>query len=152
MQDPNQNPNPEPTPGPLQPSDTPAPTPTPETIDAPKPAPLGAEPAWSNPQLPGATYYPVVRQTNTLAVVSLVSSILAWLGLFGIGGIIGIITGSIARREIRASNGQQDGDGIALTGIILGGVNVVLTCLALLCLLAFFVAIPAMGIAMDGFK
>ena len=134
MQDPNQSPNPEPQPLPQ----------------------LNPDPAVGTPQLPelpnGSYYQPIVRQTNTLAVVSLVASILAWLGLFGIGGIIGIITGSIARREIRASNGRQEGDGIALTGIILGGVNVVLTCLAVLCLVAVFVGIPTLGVAMDGFK
>jgi len=142
MQDPNQNPNPQPIqPEPVEPQPVP---------------PFNPDPALGNTnlQLPaGPGYYaPIVRQTNTLAVVSLVASILAWLGLFGIGGIIGIITGTIARREIRASNGRQEGDGIALTGIILGGVNVVLSCLALLCILAFFVAIPAMGIASESFR
>ena len=144
MQDPNQNPNPAPQPI------NPAPS------EPPQPAPVNPDPAWGNRNLQvpgGAGYYqPLVRQTNTLAVVSLVASILAWLGLFGIGGIIGIITGTIARREIRASNGAQDGDGIALTGIILGGVNVVLVCLGLLCALAFFVAIPAMGIASESMR
>ncbi|NCD18970.1 MAG: DUF4190 domain-containing protein [Actinobacteria bacterium] len=51
------------------------------------------------------------RRTNVLAIVSLVTS------LIGIG-IVGIITGHIARRQIRASD--ESGDGIALAGLIIG--------------------------------
>ena len=82
--------------------------------------------------------------TNPWAIISLVSSILSWVGLFGIGGIIGIIAGVVARNEIAASHGSQTGDGLALTGIILGAVNVVFGCVAALCAVAFFASIPLM--------
>jgi hypothetical protein len=85
-----------------------------------------------------ANYVPVATQTtNIWAVVSLVSSVLSWLGLFGIGGIIGIIAGVVARNEIAASRGTQGGDGIALAGIILGAINVLLSCIGLMCAFAF---------------
>ncbi len=77
--------------------------------------------------------YPPVPQTNPWAIVSLVSSILAWLGLFGIGGIVGIITGIVARREIAASGGMQTGDGLAVAGIVLGALNLLATCIGVLC-------------------
>jgi hypothetical protein len=89
---------------------------------------------------PAANYVPYApaQTTNIWAVVSLASSVLSWLGLFGIGGIIGIIAGIVARNEIAASRGAQSGDGLALAGIILGSVNVLLSCIGLLCGLAFF--------------
>jgi hypothetical protein len=45
----------------------------------------------------------------------------------GILGIVPIILGVKARGEIRSSGGQQQGDGIALAGIITGAVAVVLS-------------------------
>ncbi len=63
--------------------------------------------------------------TNGLAIASLVLSI---LGLFcGIGAIAGIVTGFIARSQIRRTG--QAGDGLALTGIIIGFVSIVLSVL-----------------------
>ncbi|VTS39329.1 Uncharacterised protein [Gordonia terrae] len=44
------------------------------------------------------------------------------LGLLcsGIGGIVGLVLGIVARKQIAASGGRQTGDGIALTAIIIG--------------------------------
>jgi hypothetical protein len=74
--------------------------------------------------------------TNTLAIVSLVSSILSWVALPFVGGIVALVTGYMARKEIRESLGAQTGDGMALTGIIVGGVNVLVSCLVGCLLLA----------------
>ncbi len=73
-------------------------------------------------------------QTNAWAIVSLVSSILSWVGLFGLGGIVGVIAGVVARNQIRENPATQTGNGLALAGIILGAVNIVLTCIGLLCI------------------
>lgn len=85
----------------------------------------------------------LVPQTNPWAIVSLASSILAWCGLFGIGGLIGIITGVIARNEILTSHGTQSGEGLAIVGIILGAMNVAFTCLFALCVSSLFGALFA---------
>ena len=45
----------------------------------------------------------------------------------GVLGLLPIVLGVKARNEIRASGGQQDGDGMALAGIITGAVAVVLS-------------------------
>jgi hypothetical protein len=52
-----------------------------------------------------------------LAIASLVCSI---LGICGIGAILGIVFGFVARGQIRRSNGMEKGDGLALAGIIIG--------------------------------
>jgi hypothetical protein len=88
----------------------------------------------------------VPGQTNTLAVVSLVSALVAPFAHFtGIGGltltIISIVTGHLARRQIRQTG--ERGDGFALAGLIISYVHLALTALVLI---FFFSAIIA-GIA-----
>lgn len=76
----------------------------------------GAPPGYYPP--PG--YYAPPRKTNGLAIASLV------LGIIGIAacqlaGPVGVIMGHIARRRIRESG--EDGDGMALAGIITGWIG-----------------------------
>lgn len=75
---------------------------------------------------------PASRPTNVLAIISLVSS-LVWL--CGIGSIVAVITGLLARGQIRQRN--EGGAGLALAGLIIGGIGVVLT------VLYFVVAVAA---------
>ncbi|MBB6522334.1 DUF4190 domain-containing protein [Pseudoteredinibacter isoporae] len=65
----------------------------------------------------------VPAKTSTLAIVSLVFGI---LGLFFIGSLVGIITGHLARSEIRKSEGRLEGDAMALTGLITGYIGFIL--------------------------
>jgi hypothetical protein len=85
-------------------------------------------------------------QTNTLAVVSLVSALVAPFAHFtGIGGltltIVSIVTGHMARRQIRQTG--ERGDGFALAGLIISYIHLALTALFVV---LFFGAIIA-GIA-----
>jgi hypothetical protein len=74
-----------------------------------------------------------------MSIVSLISGIISWFLLPIIGGIIAVITGHMAKREIRESAGRQTGDGLATAGLILGylhlGVTVLSVC-AVVALLA----------------
>ena len=78
------------------------------------------------------------RQTSTLAVVSLVFGILGWILLPWIGSLVAIVTGHMARGEIRRSPGALDGDGMAIAGLVLGYAMFALTFLGLVLLLLFF--------------
>jgi len=103
-------------------------------------------PTTSVPMAPPGAGVPVAGQTNTLAVVSLVSALVAPFAHFtGIGGltltIVSIVTGHMARRQIK-STGER-GDGFALAGLIISYVHLALTALVLI---FFFGAIIA-GIA-----
>src|SRR5262249_39202839 len=57
----------------------------------------------------------VPARTSGLAIASLV---LGCLGLCGITSILGLIFGLVAQRQIKRSNGQLTGSGLALAGII----------------------------------
>jgi hypothetical protein len=80
-----------------------------------------------------------VRRTNNWAVISLVLGIVGLLGSCCGGvvfppiacvailpAILAIVLGFIARREIKDSQGTQTGEGLALVGMILGGVIIAL--------------------------
>jgi uncharacterized membrane protein len=64
----------------------------------------------------GYPYAPAAK-TNGLAVASLVCSLL-WV--FGVGAVLAIIFGFIARAQIKQSHDAQQGRGLALAGIIIG--------------------------------
>ena len=66
---------------------------------------------------PASTDTSMVGDSNTPAIISLISAILGWLVLPFIGSLIAIITGHIGRK--RAKAGAPRG-GMALTGLILG--------------------------------
>ncbi|MDH5507439.1 MAG: DUF4190 domain-containing protein, partial [Anaerolineae bacterium] len=59
-------------------------------------------------------------ENNTLAIVSLVSGIAGWSVVPFFGAVVAIITGHMAKREIRESNQEVGGGGLALAGLILG--------------------------------
>jgi predicted PurR-regulated permease PerM len=65
---------------------------------------------------------PVGQTTNGLAIASLVLGIV-WV--FGLGSILAVIFGFVARKQIRESGGRQSGGGMAIAGIVLGFVGVV---------------------------
>lgn len=71
------------------------------------------------------------QETNIWALLSLISGILAWLGLFGLGGIAAVVTGHVAKSQIQASGGRMTGDGLATAGLVLGYLNLALTVMAI---------------------
>jgi hypothetical protein len=64
--------------------------------------------------------YPPAPHTSTSAVISLIAGIAGWMVLPVIGPIIAVITGHIAKGEIRRGMGQINGAGLATFGLILG--------------------------------
>lgn len=80
----------------------------------------------------------IARQTSTLAIVSLVAGILGWTLLPFLGSIGAIVTGHLARAEIRREPQPLEGDGLAIGGLILGWLSVVTWVLAALAFVLFF--------------
>jgi hypothetical protein len=65
-------------------------------------------------------------QTNTLAIVSLISGIVGLFMLPVIGGIVAVVTGHMAKKQIQESLGAQGGGGMATAGLIMGYISLVL--------------------------
>lgn len=78
------------------------------------------------------------RQTSATAVVSLVMGILGWTVIPFIGSIVAIVTGHLARAEIRRRPQELDGDGMALAGLLLGWIMVIVSLLGIGMLVLFF--------------
>ncbi len=94
---------------------------------APAPAPSYGPPGAGSYGYPpaGAPYgYPPTSKNNGLAIASLVCSFFFWI--YGVGAILAIVFGFIARSQIKQSNGTQHGGGMALAGIIIGFVGIVI--------------------------
>ena len=66
----------------------------------------------------------VLPRTSPMAIVSLVFGIGCWVIFPFLGAIVAVVTGHIARGEIRrAPPGTLEGDGLALAGLILGWIH-----------------------------
>ncbi|MBU4461252.1 MAG: DUF4190 domain-containing protein [Verrucomicrobia bacterium] len=99
---------------------------------------------------PGPNAVPPATPPNSgLAIASLVLGILSMVCAGILTAIPAVITGHMARGEIRKSAGRIDGDGMALTGLILGYITIALTVVALILLFAFglFATVLASGAA-----
>lgn len=77
------------------------------------------------------------------ALLSLVLGIGSWVLLPFIGSLGAVACGHIALRDIRRSNGQQDGKGFAIAGLILGYAQLALILLAIAVMLCIFLAFMA---------
>ena len=83
------------------------------------------------------------KRTSALAITSLVTGILGWSFLPFVGSIVAIITGHMARAEIRRNWDSIDGYGLALVGLCLGWAAIILSVLAVLMVLLVFGGLAA---------
>lgn len=91
--------------------------------------------------------------TERLAVVSLVAGISGFF-LPVVGPVTAVVSGHVARGEIRKSNGRLGGDALAKTGLILGYIWIGLTVLAVLAMFSFTMVLvrssPDQGVVVRG--
>jgi hypothetical protein len=88
---------------------------------------------------------PPAKPNSNMAIASLVLGILGWTILPGLASIAAIITGHMAKNEIKGSMGQLGGDGMATGGLIMGYASVAIflcVCLAMAGMMALGLSIP----------
>ena len=88
---------------------------------------------------------PSVKPNSNMALASLILGILGWTIIPTIGSIAAIITGHMAKNEIKSSMGALGGDGMATAGLVLGYTNIAIglcVCLVMAGMMAMGVAIP----------
>ena len=81
-----------------------------------------------------------------LAIASLITGILGWTILPVLGSIAAIITGHLANKEIRESNGTLSGKGMATAGLILGYIQLGFVVLIMVIAILGFALAPAFGL------
>ncbi|MBB5206983.1 DUF4190 domain-containing protein [Chiayiivirga flava] len=87
------------------------------------------------------------RSTSPLAIVSLVSGIVSWVAIPFIGAIVAIVTGHMARAEIRRAPATLEGDGLAIGGLILGYLQLALCIVGIAVLFLFFGGLAIIGMS-----
>lgn len=87
------------------------------------------------------TVYAIPVRTNTLAVWSLVASLVGLFIVPIVGSIVGVITGHLALRQLKTTN--ESGRGMALAGTILGWLGLVALIIALVVLIVLLPGIIA---------
>ena len=88
---------------------------------------------------------PPSTPNSNLATISVIAGILGWTIAPFLGSLAAIITGHMAKREIRESMGQLAGDGMATAGLIMGYLHLILSTLCIcivLIIIAMGVSIP----------
>jgi hypothetical protein len=85
--------------------------------------------------------YDPAPQNSTMALVSLIAGIASWVIFPFIGAVVAVITGHMAKKEIRESAGRLTGDGLATVGLVLGYAQLALV----VCGICAFVALMATG-------
>jgi len=85
-----------------------------------------------------------VRLNSNLAIISLVAGILGWTLLPFLGSIAAIVTGHMARKEIRRDP-ALDGDVMAIIGLVLGWVSVIAWIVGILLFVLFFGGLAWLG-------
>jgi hypothetical protein len=110
--------------------------------------PLGPQPTTPVPHYQPPAGYPVAvqRPTNQLAIVSLAAAIASFVIMPFIGALVAIVTGHVARSQIRKTG--EDGGGLALAGLVIGYVHLALFALLIIGILVF--ALGLMGLVAAG--
>lgn len=86
---------------------------------------------------------PPVKPTSNMALASLILGILGWTILPGLASIAAIVTGHMAKKEIKESTGQLGGDGMAIAGLIMGYASVAI----FVCVCLFMAGMMALGLS-----
>lgn len=103
--------------------------------------PQGYAPGYPPPYAAGGYGYPAPPANNGLAVASLVLGIAGLIIIPIIGSIAGIVTGHIARKQIRERG--EGGDGMAVGGLVTGYAGAALW----IGILAFAIGLPLLVFA-----
>jgi uncharacterized membrane protein len=78
------------------------------------------------------------KTTSPLAIISLVTGVLGWVPLPLVASIVAIITGHMARAQIRRRPDALEGDGFAVVGLVLGWASVAVYLLVIAAVVLFF--------------
>ena len=96
----------------------------------PPPPPQPQQPTQAQPlvnQPYGGQAPQPLQRTNGMSVAALISGILGLTIFFGIGSVAALIFGYVARGQIKRSQGQESGNGMAIAGIVMGWIGVVVS-------------------------
>lgn len=121
----------------------PAPPPGYGQPPAPYPPPTPYPPPGYPP--PGYQMPPPPKPNNGLAVGAMIAGIVGLFAVPIIGSILGIVLGTLAKRQIAESGGREGGEGMAQAGIITGWIGLALWVLFIVFFLILFIGLLNFG-------
>ncbi len=90
-------------------------------------------------------YYPDTPQPlNSLAIVSLVTGITSYVAVPFLGALAAVITGHMAKNQIKANPGKYSGEGLATTGLILGYIHLALFVISVILFILAIAMLPSL--------
>ena len=89
-------------------------------------------------------------RTSFWAILSLISGIANYIGLPFVGAMVAIVTGYIARGQIKKSPDKIEGERLANAGLVLGWVGIGLGLLTFCLIIGLIFAAIAGGVALTG--
>ncbi len=81
---------------------------------------MGLPPALNVPGNSAEELPLLAPKDSSLAIASLITGILGWTLVPILGSVAAIITGHLAKKEIRESQGALSGNGLSTAGLIMG--------------------------------
>jgi len=91
---------------------------------------------------------PPTKPNSNIALASLILGILGWTVMPGLASIAAIVTGHMAKKEIKESMGQLGGDGMAVAGLVMGYASVAI----FVCVCLVVAGILALGLSISIFQ
>lgn len=91
---------------------------------------------------------PPTKPNSNMALASLILGILGWTVLPGLASIAAIVTGHMAKKEIKESMGQLGGDGMAVAGLVMGYASVAI----FVCVCLFVGGMMVLGLSIPIFE
>jgi len=88
------------------------------------------------------------RQTSALAVISLVAGILGVFPFPLLASVVAVVTGHLARAEIRREPERLDGDGMAVAGLVLGYLMIAMSLLGVALVLFLLGGLAWLGLVL----
>ncbi|MCP4141953.1 MAG: DUF4190 domain-containing protein [Chloroflexi bacterium] len=88
---------------------------------------------------------PPSAPTNTMALTSMIAGIVGWTVAPLLGSLVAIITGHMAKKELKERMGRESGDGMATAGLVMGYLQIipsVLCICVILVMLAMGMSVP----------
>ncbi len=97
---------------------------------------------------------PPAAPTNSMALTSLIAGIVGWTVAPLLGSLVAIITGHMAKKELKERMGREGGDGMATAGLVMGYLQLipsVLCACIVLVMLAMGMSIPILDSILNSF-
>ncbi|MBT3322145.1 MAG: DUF4190 domain-containing protein [Anaerolineae bacterium] len=97
---------------------------------------------------------PSAPPTNSMALTSLIAGIVGWTVAPFLGSLVAIITGHMAKKELKERMGQESGDGMATAGLVMGYLQLIpsILCICIVGIMfAMGVSIPILDSILNSF-